>query len=287
MSIRLARAERQRGGRHRYRRVQAVKAIISLIQRHTVVIARKRSAIVSIFFIDMPFLFVRVWLYFLSMRAGQPHFPGLGAKNGVCLFLNILQFFLCQSAGAEGYSQITRLLAEYRYNHRRKHHAASPGNFGTPVSRSEGVLSEPRTDVGADTASGLPGLTLQSGAIRPTSGFTAASSKAIVLSGGRSPAMESDATPHSGSTERTTATTPQHASSEKGSPHIRALQRDAERKGVAETEHEIRRETRHTANICTHFWALALAFGAGLLAAQAEDPVRRVGRWMIIWNKDD
>mmetsp|Transcript_170650 Transcript_170650/g.547378 ORF Transcript_170650/g.547378 Transcript_170650/m.547378 type:complete len:568 (-) Transcript_170650:41-1744(-) len=44
------------------RRRKRLQEIIHLIQRQSIVIARKRSAMTSIFFVDIPFLLVRIWL---------------------------------------------------------------------------------------------------------------------------------------------------------------------------------------------------------------------------------
>ncbi|CAE7667900.1 ofd1 [Symbiodinium pilosum] len=71
--------------------VCSCQAIINLIQRQNVIIARKRSAIASIFLIDVPFLTIRVWLWTLLQHT---YFPGLGVKNGLCIVLSVMQYTL-------------------------------------------------------------------------------------------------------------------------------------------------------------------------------------------------
>eukprot|EP00419_Tripos_fusus_P037847 CAMPEP_0172786834 /NCGR_PEP_ID=MMETSP1074-20121228/206145_1 /TAXON_ID=2916 /ORGANISM="Ceratium fusus, Strain PA161109" /LENGTH=599 /DNA_ID=CAMNT_0013623849 /DNA_START=242 /DNA_END=2042 /DNA_ORIENTATION=+ len=61
--------------RDRRRRLQA---IVHAIRRQSIIIARKRSAIVSIFFTDVPFLSLRLWVFTL---VGQSYFHGLFIKN--------------------------------------------------------------------------------------------------------------------------------------------------------------------------------------------------------------
>jgi len=96
--------------RHERARRRRLQAIINLIQRQNVIIARKRSAIASIFLIDVPFLTIRVWLWALLEHT---YFPGLGVKNGLCIVLNVMQYTLVALASKESFKRIKRELAEY------------------------------------------------------------------------------------------------------------------------------------------------------------------------------
>mmetsp|Transcript_62085 Transcript_62085/g.147948 ORF Transcript_62085/g.147948 Transcript_62085/m.147948 type:complete len:596 (-) Transcript_62085:53-1840(-) len=96
--------------RHERARRRRLQAIINLIQRQNVIIARKRSAIASIFLIDIPFLTIRVWLWALLQHT---YFPGLGVKNGLCIVLNVMQYTLVALASKESFKRIKRELAEY------------------------------------------------------------------------------------------------------------------------------------------------------------------------------
>lgn len=100
----IAQRQHERGRRRR------LQAVINLIQRQTVIIARKRSAMVSIFFVDIPFLAVRVFLWWVLEHN---YFPGLGIKNGICIALNLAQYTLVSIASQDSYNRIKRLLAEY------------------------------------------------------------------------------------------------------------------------------------------------------------------------------
>jgi len=97
----------EREERARRRRLQGV---MNLIQRHNIIIARKRSAIASIFLIDVPFLTIRVWLWALLQHT---YFPGLGIKNGLCIVLNVMQYTLVALASKESFKRIKREIAEY------------------------------------------------------------------------------------------------------------------------------------------------------------------------------
>lgn len=111
----------QRGARHHHRQKhrQEIKEISNRIQRHTVITARNRSAIVSIFFVDMPFLFVRVFLWFVTWRAGSPQWGNLAGKNVVCMMLNVLQYSFGRYASGKEEADIKYQLQKYRRAHPR------------------------------------------------------------------------------------------------------------------------------------------------------------------------
>lgn len=85
-------------------------AVTNLIQRQTIITARKRSAMVSIFFVDIPFLAVRIWLWALQ---NHTYFPGLGVKNGICIILNVMQYTVVALASRESFREIQRQLTLY------------------------------------------------------------------------------------------------------------------------------------------------------------------------------
>jgi len=94
-------------------RRSCLQAIIHLIQRQSVFIARKRSAVVSIFFVDFPFLAFRLWLWTMLGHSSNMPFPGFGVKNGICIVLNVMQFPLVVQACRDSYMGIQRQLAAY------------------------------------------------------------------------------------------------------------------------------------------------------------------------------
>lgn len=152
ISINGATAQKQ-VERGRRRRLQAV---INLIQRQTVIIARKRSAMVSIFFVDIPFLTVRVFLWWVLEHN---YFPGLGIKNGICIALNLAQYTLVAIASQDSYSRIKRLLAEYiaRYFSESLPEADCfspdlPASGRLPLPGGPGLLSSP-SEAGASVPS--------------------------------------------------------------------------------------------------------------------------------------
>jgi len=125
--------------RGRRRRLQEV---INLIQRQTVIIARKRSAMVSIFFVDIPFLAVRVFLWWVLKHN---YFPGLGIKNGICIALNLAQYTLVAITSQDSYKRIKVLLAEYiaRYFSESLPGADRPSPRPSPDLTASGRLPMP------------------------------------------------------------------------------------------------------------------------------------------------
>eukprot|EP00929_Paragymnodinium_shiwhaense_P117973 TRINITY_DN8948_c0_g2_i1.p1 TRINITY_DN8948_c0_g2~~TRINITY_DN8948_c0_g2_i1.p1 ORF type:complete len:627 (-),score=96.82 TRINITY_DN8948_c0_g2_i1:39-1919(-) len=115
----------QRDEKHRWRRLDG---IVHQIQRQNIVIARKRSAVISIFFVDLPFLTVRIVIYILMLREGESYIPSMAVKNAICILLNILQYTLVRMVSADSYNDIQRRLANYYCNH--------PGSAGSSVSQS-------------------------------------------------------------------------------------------------------------------------------------------------------
>lgn len=104
--------------KHRRNRLQA---ILQMVGRQNIVIARKRSAVVSIFFVDFPFLVLRCILYILVLKTGQIDFPALGVKNLICILLNIVQFTLVRMVNNDSYLNIQRNIAVYRAAFRGDH----------------------------------------------------------------------------------------------------------------------------------------------------------------------
>lgn len=92
------------------RRRKRLQEIIHLIQRQSIVIARKRSAMTSIFFVDIPFLLVRIWL---GVLLGQKHLSGMAVKNIICIILNVMQYPLVRIASRRSFLDIQCRLAEY------------------------------------------------------------------------------------------------------------------------------------------------------------------------------
>jgi len=141
-----ARDRRLRADKHRRQRMQT---IISLIKRQSVVIARERSAIISILFVDLPFCAVRVWLWILSLEAGTPHFSDWGMKNIAFIVLNVLQYSLVRVACREACVEIRRLLAVHRT------HSGSPRKAHYPEGGSPVVVeaSSPASEMLSDDQS--------------------------------------------------------------------------------------------------------------------------------------
>lgn len=124
----------ERQERARRRRLQGV---MNLIQRHNIIIARKRSAIASIFLIDIPFLTIRVWLWALLQHT---YFPGLGIKNGLCIVLNVMQYTLVALASKESFKRIKREIAEYitRFHSGTLKEEAEGESYGERSGQEEG-----------------------------------------------------------------------------------------------------------------------------------------------------
>lgn len=47
---------------------------------------------ISLFFVDLPFLAVRLWLWALLAPTHQMPLSGFAVKNGICIVLNVMQF---------------------------------------------------------------------------------------------------------------------------------------------------------------------------------------------------
>lgn len=129
----------ERQERARRRRLQGV---MNLIQRHNIIIARKRSAIASIFLIDIPFLTIRVWLWALLQHT---YFPGLGIKNGLCIVLNVMQYTLVALASKESFKRIKREIAEYitRFHSGTLKEEAEGESYGERSGQEEGEGGPP------------------------------------------------------------------------------------------------------------------------------------------------
>jgi len=83
---------------------------LQLIARHSVVAARIRSAFVSIFFVDIPFLLIRCMLFYFSFQVAEPEFSALVMKNGLCLLMNLMQFQVLNKASEEAEGEIHKLI---------------------------------------------------------------------------------------------------------------------------------------------------------------------------------
>eukprot|EP00927_Polykrikos_kofoidii_P057642 TRINITY_DN5179_c0_g2_i1.p1 TRINITY_DN5179_c0_g2~~TRINITY_DN5179_c0_g2_i1.p1 ORF type:complete len:722 (+),score=61.75 TRINITY_DN5179_c0_g2_i1:249-2414(+) len=98
-------------------RRRRLTAIVHNIHRQSILISRKRSAVVSIFFVDLPFLTLRIALWILISKEGSSDLPALSVKNGVCILLNILQYTLVRVVNRDFFEDIQRRLAIYRCCH--------------------------------------------------------------------------------------------------------------------------------------------------------------------------
>jgi len=143
----LEREQSQRLEKERRRRLQD---IIDAIQRQSIIIARKRSAMVSIFFTDIPFLAVRVWLWILL---GHTYFPGLGVKNAICIVLNAMQATLVRFADRASFRDIREQLTQYHVRFVSSSAAAgAQGLADTP--ESDTMSQSPAIDAASDGAAG-------------------------------------------------------------------------------------------------------------------------------------
>jgi len=106
----LSTGTRENWLRNERERRRKLHAIVHAIRRQSIIIARKRSAVVSIFFTDVPFLAVRLWVY---MVLGHGGLHGSMFKNGLCILLNVMQYTLVRLASAESSRDIQEQLAEY------------------------------------------------------------------------------------------------------------------------------------------------------------------------------
>jgi len=116
--------------------------ILQLVQRQSIVIARKRSAAISIFFIDIPFLTLRVWLWVLTLQKGRADFPGLVVKNAVCIVLNCMQYTVVRISSSNSFFIIQREMAIYTREVAHKECSNSATDKGTYTYVSSGSESE-------------------------------------------------------------------------------------------------------------------------------------------------
>jgi len=226
------------------------------IARHSVVLARKRSAVISLFFVDLPFLAVRLWLWALLANPNRPNpvpVSGFAVKNGICIVLNVMQFPLISIEVRESFERILKQFAVYRLRFCASDVApAAPGSaFCTPAPRyrsaaapsasplvSPPLLATPPWS-GAFAAGGLSGTGCLSGSLGGP-----------LVSGG-------------------------------GGVDIAAR--------LAFEEKEVRRDTVRNTSICAHFWALFLSFLSGLLLATGErfilQGARQISTWVTSWTQ--
>lgn len=97
--------------RREQKRTRSLLDIVHLIQRQSIVIARKRSAIVSIFFVDIPFLVIRIWLWALLGQSAA--FPSMAVKNVICIILNVTQYPIVLMQVREAFRMIQERLVTY------------------------------------------------------------------------------------------------------------------------------------------------------------------------------
>jgi len=215
------------------RRRKHLQETIHRIQRQGIVIARKRSAVMSIFFTDIPFLAIRVWIWALL-----GHFPGMGVKNGICIILNVMQFTLVRLASSKAVEDIECRLAEYQMK------------FCTAL---RGTSQEVASDCGRRHPVGRAPWEASPASRSPPEVGTPYSSP--LVPGAR---IGQDS-PFPG-----TAT-----SGDDRQADTRAF----------EALRKVRNETVRSTSICVHFWAVTLAFGAGLLLAKGEYAMVSFAKW--------
>lgn len=95
-------------------RIRSLQAILQLMKRHSIFVARKKAALISIFFVDLPFLAVRFAVWSLCLAEEQRTFTSFMVKNGICIVLNVIQFPMIALAARVASNDIIQQLAVYR-----------------------------------------------------------------------------------------------------------------------------------------------------------------------------
>lgn len=233
--------------------------IINQIHRHSVVVARKRSAVGSIFFTDIPFLMLRLAMAFFI--GGSTSFPGFGIKNAICIVLNAMQWGVVSLASRESAQAIQRDLAMYLAKFQGSHKVGA-GEDSSPHSESA-LLSPTPSD--KDLSASAPSTPQQSPmSPRHASPLATVASPlaTVALRQGRAGADVSSAT-------------------------VAAARRAAKEKwkrDLAAAQKKVREDTERTTSVCTHFWSLFTAFGAGLALSKGESFMTRM--WSLAQDVD-
>lgn len=90
-------------------RKRAIK-VIQMVQRQSILIARKRSAMIAIVFVDLPFLLVRFYIWTLVPSA----LSAMWVKNVICIALNVMQYPLIKLKYKRCFHDVWQRLVEYR-----------------------------------------------------------------------------------------------------------------------------------------------------------------------------
>ncbi|CAK0807673.1 unnamed protein product [Prorocentrum cordatum] len=211
--------------------------IINQIHRHSVVVARKRSAVGSIFFIDIPFLALRLSMAFMM---GSTYFPGFGIKNAICIVLNAMQWGVVSLSNRESAQTIQRDLATYL----AKFHGGPEAGVGDDSPKSDNLLSPTRSDKD------------QSAPSTPQ----------------QSPMSPRHASPLAASAQRRGLA----AGDVSATAASRRRAKEKWKRDFLVAQKKVRQETERTTSVCTHFWSLFFAFGVGLLLSKGEGFITRI-----------
>ena len=97
-----------------------------------VAFARERSAKISLFLVDLPFGFLRVFLFFVTLGSAQPVWPPLAMKNISCFFLQLVQLRMVEQRRSELQdliSQTNECAEEYRIHRAKLWHQQQEERF--------------------------------------------------------------------------------------------------------------------------------------------------------------
>lgn len=265
------------------RRQRRLQEIIQKIQRQSVIIARKRSAIVSIFFIDAPFLAFRLGIFFIAMGGQYTEFnrffPALGVKNGVCLVLNLVLVTLLRPLYPKTCQDIEALLARYQLKY-----CSSPGPANAAVGattgsdagrRSRGSARDqtppPAAEDGAVAVSTTPPRGNQGSAPPLLSPAAASDPSGVSLISSAEVHRAAAATRNTGSSRPSLSPALSEDSLGKdsspgsigGFSAGASSPRASHRRALREAQRSIRQKSRRNPSVCVHFWVLIVAFGIG------------------------
>mmetsp|Transcript_68687 Transcript_68687/g.150116 ORF Transcript_68687/g.150116 Transcript_68687/m.150116 type:complete len:540 (+) Transcript_68687:660-2279(+) len=278
-------AQRERARRSR------LQAILNLIQRHSIFIARKRATVISLFSVDLPFLALRLWIWIALDHTGDfTGFPGFGIKNVVCIVLNVIQFPLVAMAASNSYFTIQRQIAAYALR------------FGPPAKR-EGSRDDPRASSANTTwaeagGSFSPDRNLRLGSTGSMVTSLYSPSELPSLASTPNP-LHAFATPYTDNTpsgicsnhpvffsygdpagrshtlhslDSATGTVVSGAFAGAGADLAVERRRRAAlwKIGLWEAEQQVRKDTERSAGICAHFWTLIISFSCGLILAKGD-----------------
>lgn len=241
--------------RERERRTR-FQAIIYLIHRHNIITARKRSAVVSTCFVDLPFLTVRLLLFVLTTRDGAPSYFMWGVKNLMFMTLNAIQYPMVRLTSQNLAAEIDRRLAEYNCWYLGAAKRIATGGQGGQDAQGVRPASVPTA------------MPVDVDAHMSTEAYAPPTPLAPQCSDGREHQEQNEAT---GAPQDLAADGPHVVSRAKAAARHKSNISSDEAEILTEAERQVRSETVKGTDVCVHFWALTIAFIAGYAILAREE----------------